>query len=639
MCGIAGIFDRRGQRPSAEVLTAMRDVMRERGPDDAGLVTAPGIGLAHRRLAIVDLSAAGHQPMANEDETVWVVFNGEIYDHGALRDELVAHGHRFRSQADTEVLLHGYEQWGIERLLPRLHGMFAFALWDARRRTLILARDRLGKKPLYWTDDGRRVHFASDVKSLWIALRDRLTIDPEALDEFLHYYFVTQDRSIFREVRKVAPAGWVEIDADGALARSWWHLDYLPDRAPDEAEWRERCIAALRRAVRRRMIADVPLGAFLSGGVDSSLVVALMAEASPRPVKTFSIGFGERALDELPWARRVAERYATEHHELRVAPDVWSILPRLVWQYGEPFGDSSAVPSAFVARMARGNVTVALSGDGGDEAFAGYPSYAAVQRGERCWWVPRWLRDRVLTPGGRALQRRFPDWQLAARVKSLGDNFSGDPLRPLDRDMGWDAPRRHALYTDGMRELLDGWHPVLAQAGHLAEGRWTTPTDGWRLTMLKSVLPSDYLVKIDVASMMSSLEVRCPFLDTELIELTARIPSPMLLGPRNRPKSLLKRIALDLLPEECIVRRKQGFELPIEAWIRGPWMRAIRDIVLSPRALGRGYFRRDVIDRLLRQHEAGVDHRHRIWCLLWLELWHLMFVDGVLKPDDALPAG
>jgi asparagine synthase (glutamine-hydrolysing) len=637
VCGIAGVFDRSGLRPSTELLVAMRDVMVQRGPDDCGVFSGPGIGLAHRRLSIIDLSAAGRQPMANEDETVWITFNGEIYDFADVRAELVAAGHRFRSATDTEVLLHGYEEWGLERLLRRVQGMFAFALWDARRQTLFLARDRLGKKPLFYAEIRDRVYFSSDVKSIWIAARDRLSIDPEALDEFLHFYFVTQDRSIFREVKKVPPGAYVELGARHAHTSPYWTVDFAGDDRADENEWLERCSAALRTAVRRRMIADVPLGAFLSGGVDSSLVVALMAEASARPIKTFSIGFAEATHDELPYARRVAERYQTEHHELRVQPDVWEILPQLVWQYGEPFGDSSAVPSSFVAKMARQEVKVALSGDGGDEAFAGYPSYAAVHRGERCWWVPRWVRDRALTPIGRAAHERWPDWHAAARLKSLGDNFSGDPLRPLDRDMAWNGPRRHALYSDAMRELLDGWQPVEAQASHLADGVWRTPTDGWRLTMLRSVLPADYLVKIDVASMMSSLEVRCPFLDTELIELTARIPTEILLGPRNRPKSLLKRLADDLLPGECVKRSKQGFALPIEAWIRGPWMPAIRRLLLSERALQRGYFRRNVIDEVLRQHAAGVDHQHRIWCLLWLELWHLLFIDGTLSPDDRLP--
>lgn len=640
MCGFAGIFDRDGVRPATELLVAMREVMVERGPDDCGLFSAPGIGLAHRRLSIIDLSPAGRQPMSNEDGTVWIAFNGEIYDFADLREELRTAGHVFRSASDTEVILHGYEEWGTAGLLRRLNGMFAFALWDGRRRTVVLARDRTGEKPLYWAEIGRRVYFASDVKSIWVAARDRLSIDVEALDEFLHFYFITQDRSIFREVRKVAPASWVEIDESGTIGEPYWRLDYLPARngnGGDAGEWLELCRDTLARAVRRRMIADVPLGAFLSGGVDSSVVVALMAEASPRPVKTFSIGFGERSHDELPWARRVAERYATDHRELVVEPRVWEMLPRLVWHYGEPFGDSSAVPSFFVSHMARSEVKVALSGDGGDETFAGYPSYAAVHRGERCWWLPRWMRDEVLTPIGRAAHARWPDWHFGARLKSLGDTLSGDPLRPLDRDMAWDEPRRRTLYAKQLLDALDGWHPVLAQARHLADGSWETPTDGWRLTVLRSLLPADYLVKVDVASMMSSLEVRCPFLDTEVLELTAQIPSEVLLGPRNRPKTLLKRLAADLLPRECIERKKHGFELPIGDWIRGPWLEPIRRIVLSERAIGRGYFRREAIERLLAEHARGVDHQHRVWCLLWLELWHLMFVDGTLSPDDRLP--
>ncbi|MEW6272915.1 MAG: asparagine synthase (glutamine-hydrolyzing), partial [Thermodesulfobacteriota bacterium] len=634
---IAGVFDRALVRPSAELLVAMRDVMVHRGPDDGGIVIAPGIGLAHRRLGSLEGSPAARQPLASEDQSLWVTSDGALHDSASVHEELRAAGRALRSQSDAEVLLHAYAQWGTEGMLRRLHGIFAFALWDARAQRLVLARDRLGGKPLYYAQLAERLYFASDLKGIWVAVRDRLGIDHEALDEFLHYFFVTQDRSIYREVKKVPPAGFIEVDRDGALAGSYWEIDYTRTERCDEREWLERCRRALRRVVERRMVDGARVGALLSGGLNSSLVVALMAEASPAPVKTFSVAFGGGACDETPRARRVAERLGAEHHELRVEPEVWDLLPELVWHYGEPFADPSGLASSLVARTARDEMKVALCGDGGDEVFAGHPSYAAVYRGERCWWVPRWMRERMLIALGHAAQARWPQSSLAARVKSLGDHLSGDPLRLLDRGMGWDTTRREALYTHEMRRLLDGWHPAAAQARHLAEGIWETPTDGWRLAVLKSLLPADCLVRIDVAGVMSAIEVRCPFLDAELIELTARIPSEVLLGPRTEPKAFLKQLAAQVLPGECLALPERPCALPIDAWMRGPWLGAVRRLLLSERAMARGYFRREAIDELLTQHARGVDQRHRIWSLLWLEVWHLMFVDGVLSPGDRLP--
>lgn len=619
------------------MIERMRDVMVSRGPDACGLYVAPGIGLGHRRLSIIDLSPAGQQPMPNEDNTVHVVFNGEIYNFHDLRTQLVAAGHCFRSRTDTEVLIHGYEEWGAEELLRRVDGMFAFALWDSHARHLLLARDRVGKKPLFYADLGNLLYFSSDIKSMWIVASDRLTIDPRAIDEFLYFYFINQDRTIYREVKKVPPAGFLVADAGGVRMGSYWTLDFTRKEEASEVEWLERTQAALRRAVARRMIADVPLGAFLSGGVDSSLVVAFMSEVSSRPVKTFSIGTGLGRYDELEYARQVATRYQTDHQEFVVEPNAWEMLPQLVWHYGEPFGDSSAVPSYFLSHMARQGVTVALSGDGGDEAFAGYPSYPAIHRSERWWWLPRWLRRVVLEPLGHELHARWPESHLAARLRAFAANMSGDLLQALHRDHGWDNPHRARLYTDAFKQRLGAWHPIDAQRRHLEPPRWTSYSDGWRSLVISTTLPSDYLVKIDVASMMSSLEVRCPFLDTEVLELTARMPIDLLLGPRNESKHLLKRLALKHLPEAVVLRSKKGFELPIAEWLRGPWHAAVRRILLAPEALSRGYFNRDYVERVLRRHAEGADHRHRLWCLLWLELWHLMFVDKSLRPTDSLP--
>jgi asparagine synthase (glutamine-hydrolysing) len=636
MCGIAGLLDRSGAMPDRDVLKRMRDVMITRGPDDAGLYIAPGIGLAHRRLSIMDTSPAGHQPMANEDESVWAVFNGEIYNFKELRQDLEIGGHVFRSHTDTEVLVHGYEEWGSEGLVRRAHGMFAFALWDAQRQRLVLARDRVGKKPLFYAEIGKRLYFSSDIKSIWLA-EDRLTVDPRGMDDFLFNYFINQGRTIYREVRKVPPATVIEVDGNGAHGTCYWRIDFTEKDECDEEEWLRRSEAVLRRAVERRMVADVPLGAFLSGGVDSSLVVAFMSHASTKPVKTFSIGSTDVKYNEFDYSRQVAARYRTDHQEYVVEPRAWEMLPQLVWHYGEPFGDSSAMPSFFLSRAARQVVTVALSGDGADETFAGYASYAAIHRSERCWWVPGWFRSQVLARAGDFLYGRWPEWTVAARLRALANNFSGDLRHAIRRDLGWGEPYRLDLYSDDMQAQLDGWHPTEAQVSDLGKHRFDRYADGWRAAIIATLLPSDYLVKLDVASMMNSLEVRCPFLDTELLELTARMRIERLLGPENRPKRMLKRLALKYLPADVVLRPKRGFEVPVREWLQGPWSKAVRRILLSDRAMRRGYFRRDTIDRVLRRHERGIDHRHRIWSLLWLEIWHLLFVDKVLKPTDNLP--
>ena len=636
MCGIVGVFHRDGRMPDRVVVERMRDVMVTRGPDDAGLYIAEGVALGHRRLSIIDLSPAGHQPMPNEDDSVWVVLNGEIYNFADLRVALEQAGHRFRSRSDTEVIVHGYEEWGAEGLLRRLHGMFAFGLWDARQRHLVLARDRLGKKPLFVADTGTSVYFASDIKCLWLALGDTLRLDEKAIDCFLYFYYIPQSRTIFRGVSKLPPGHWLLADDRTTRAQPYWKLDCATHEALSADEWRARVVATLGAAVGRRVVADVPLGAFLSGGVDSSLVVALLSEVSPTAVRTFSIGFDKMRYDERRFARLVSERYRTVHDELTVDVDAWQILPSLVWHFGEPFGDSSAIPTAYVAKVAREHVGVALSGDGGDEAFLGYSSYAAVYRERRVRWIPRWIRRQVLVSLVTAAYARWPVNYTLARCRSLAQNLSGD-LRLVPRgDHGWAEPFRQRLYSPTFASALDAWHPVDAFANTLEAVASLPPADGWRHLVFREILPADYLVKVDVASMMHSLEVRCPFLDHEIAELSARMPLEVLLGPRGEAKHFLKQLALDYLPSEVVLRPKQGFEVPIGDWLRGPWAARVRDIVLGPRARQRGYFDTRMIDEVLRQHAAGADHTHRIWCLLWLELWHLMFVDRVLGPSDTL---
>jgi asparagine synthase (glutamine-hydrolysing) len=636
MCGICGIFDPAGGPVDQAHVLTMREVMRDRGPDDAGLFVGPGIGLGHRRLSIIDLSTAGRQPMGSEDRKVQVVFNGEIYNFAELRKELEAE-HRFASHTDTEVLLHGYEQWGIEGLLERIGGMFALAIYDARESPrLILARDRVGKKPLFFLHTAGRVWFASDIKAIWLVAREHLSVDPQALDQFLFYYYIEQDHCIWRPAEKVAPGHFIEFTADGrARQRQYWDLSYANKRSRQMEQLLSELDDHLRRATRRRMIADVPLGAFLSGGVDSSTVVAAMAAQSETPVKTVSVGFAQEAFDERPFSRAVARHLHTDHTELELRPDAWSILPKLLWHYGEPYGDSSAIPLWFVSQAAREVVTVVLTGDGGDEAFGGYAEYRQADRYGRYRWLPLHVRRGLLLPIARALATVLP----VARHWRRGMAYMAGRLDlTLDRSNCWDDARRRRLYDPAWARQLAGTHPADGRRRTLARADGPTPVDKMLYLLIKHVLVSDYLVKVDVGTMAHSLEARSPFLDHELMAFAATIPAGELLAGGER-KAVLKKYAATKVPRQAIYRRKAGFAVPLDHWLRGDWYAAVRRLLLSKEAAGRGLFRPAVVDRLLRQHRGGANHKHRIWTLLLTELWHRMFVDRTLSADDVLPLG
>jgi asparagine synthase (glutamine-hydrolysing) len=636
MCGICGIFEPGGEVEQTDVLT-MREVMRDRGPDDCGVFLAAGIGLGHRRLSILDLSVAGRQPMCSPDGKVQLVFNGEIYNFPELRQALGVN-HRFKSQTDTEVLLHGYEQWGIEGLLERIGGAFALAVYDARAEPrLILVRDRLGKKPLFYLQRGRRLWFASDVKAIWLVAGAHLSVDPLALDQFLFYYYVDQDRCIWRPVRKLPPGHWAEFAAEGdARVHRYWDLSYAnkTERSDDEAL--EELEAHLAAATRRRMIADVPLGAFLSGGVDSSSVVATMAAVSGRPVRTISVGFDYPGYDERPFSRAVAAHLKTDHTELNLRPDVWRVLPRLVWHYGEPYGDSSAVPLWFASEAARQVVTVVLTGDGGDETFGGYAEFKQADRHRRYRWLPRHARRWVLLPATRALAAAMPFTHHPRRWRLAMAYLAGRLDLTLGRSTCWDDRRRGRLYDPAWAAQLAGTHPSDPRRDTLARADGPTPTDHMLYLLIKHNLPSDYLVKVDVGTMAHSLEARSPFLDHALMQFAATIPVGQLLAGGER-KHLLKRFAAQRVPPDAVYRRKAGFAVPIDQWLRHEWYGAVRRLLLSAEAAGRGMFQTAYVDRILRQHRGGANHKHRIWTLLLLEIWHRLFIDRTLQPDDVLP--
>ena len=600
-------------------LKAMCDVMRHRGPDDDGFHVEPGIALGMRRLSIIDL-ATGHQPIHNEDGTVWVVFNGEIYNYRELRRLLEASGHRFHTSSDTETIVHGYEEWG-EQVFSKLRGMFGIALWDARARTLLVARDRAGIKPLYYGEAGGRLFFGSEAKCLLANPEVDRRLDAAALDHYLAYQYTPRDGSIFSGIRKLRPGHYLRTRDGRVTIEQYWQLPVSDGFEGDESD----ALAAVRHtldgAVRSHMMSDVPLGAFLSGGIDSSIVVALMAHASNRPVKTFSIGFEESGFDELPHARRVAQHLGTEHHELVVRPDALGILDRLVWHFDEPFADSSAIPTWYVSEMARRHVTVVLSGDGGDELFGGYTRYLPH---------PRVASFDRLAPGiGRAVAaaawRALPH---GARGKNFLRHVARNPIgRYVDSVSFFRSDERQALLAPAVRAGLGVWDAERYFSSAFARFAGLPFNAQLMAFDFETYLPEDCLVKVDRMSMAHSIESRVPLLDHLVIELAASLPASMKM-PGGRLKHLLKELAFSLVPREILDRPKQGFGVPIGAWFRGELREAFGDILGSPLTRQRGYFDFTFVDRILADHLAGRrDHASQLWMLLVFELWHRQYVD------------
>ena len=623
MCGIAGFADGVGGFPAqgagATMVQGMCDVIRHRGPDDQGVHVEPGVGIGMRRLSIIDLST-GQQPIRNEDGTIWVVFNGEIYNYRELRQQLEAEGHRFYTSSDTETIVHAYESWG-EQAFERLRGMFGIALWDRPRRTLLLARDRAGIKPLHYAERGGRLYFGSEIKSLLSAGAVEPELDLEALDHYLSFLYAPGDRAMFKGVRKLPPGHLLRWRDGRAEVRRYWRIAEQEtfDGTVEEAATALRGILA--DAVRSHMMSDVPLGAFLSGGVDSSVVVGLMAEASPRPVQTFSIGFDEPQFDELEHARAVADRFGTEHHEFVVRPDGLAILDRLVAHFDEPFADSSAIPTWYVSEIARRHVTVVLSGDGGDELFGGYDRYLPHPR------VAQF--DRLPIPGAR---------RIAAAVSPLlphgmtGKNFlrhvaQDDNGRYLDAIAFFHADERAALYSADVRRALRGWNAEHTLSERLTQfGRLPAHSRMMKLDF-ETYLPEDVLTKVDRMSMAHSIESRVPLLDNRVIDFAATLP-PGFKIHNGRRKHVLKDAVRDLLPASILDRRKQGFGVPLGVWFRGGLAGIFSDVLASPRTRQRGYFEPAFVDRLVQEHMTGRrDHTLRLWQLLMLELWHRQYLD------------
>ncbi len=641
MCGIVGILDTVGARPiDRGLLAAMNDTQAHRGPDAAGLYTGDGIGLGHRRLSIIDL-AGGQQPLFNEDGSVVVIFNGEIYNFQALTRELQAAGHRFATHSDTEAIVHAWEEWG-EACVDRFRGMFAFAIWDSRTRTLFLARDRLGIKPLYYAclDDGTFL-FASELKGVLRHPGLPRTLDVCAIEDYFAYGYVPDPRTIYSGVAKLPPGHTLTVrpGASRPAPRQFWNLAFAPRDDRSERQLCDEFHAQLREAVRLRLIAEVPLGAFLSGGVDSSAVVATMAGLSASPVVTCSIAFGEEAYDEARYARMVADRYQTDHKVRAVDPTSFDLIDRLVTVYDEPFADSSAIPTYRVCELGREHVTVALSGDGGDEAFAGYTRYRWLDQDERVRRrVPRSLRRPLFGLLGDVLPGRAAWGSTLTNAKATLQSLARDLVDGYFHEISVikDADRNR-LYAPALRRALQGYRAIDVLRGHMDAAPADDPVARVQYADFKTYLPGDILTKVDRASMAHALEVRVPILDHVLLEWAATVPTRMKLRGQEG-KYLMKKALEPLLPHEVMYRRKMGFAVPIAEWFRGPLQERVRAALTGPRLLDTGLFDRTAIAGLIDDHVAGTrDHSNSLWALLMFESFLRQVHDVAAAPAGGGP--
>jgi asparagine synthase (glutamine-hydrolysing) len=631
MCGIAGMVETHPETRAGGVavdeaaIHRMCQAIVHRGPDDEGIFVKNGVGLGMRRLSIIDL-AGGHQPLFNEDRTIWIVFNGEIYNFPELRIDLEKRGHRFATHSDTETIVHLYEEMGAD-CVTKLRGMFAFALYDERRKKLLIARDRFGKKPLHYAMAGNRFLFGSEIKAIHAVAPELTGVNREALLQYLYFGYVPDPATALLPIKKLPPGHLLELEAGKIRIRQYWDLPEYGTRPPrseeeclEELEWR------LAEAVRIRLIADVPLGALLSGGTDSSTVVALMARASSAPVKTFSIAFSHDDFNEAHYARMVAERFGTEHHELVVEPNILETVETLTRSLEEPFGDSSMLPTYYVSRMAREHVTVALSGDGGDEIFAGYDRYEINRRRDALGWLPAWagsLYRKTLFPllpktmrGRRLSYSASLPWR-----ERYVDSIAFLPL--FERDI--------PLLSNEFREVLrTGPKPEEVMYEVFDRAPAKNPIDKLLYLDTKTYMVGDILTKVDRMSMATSLEVRVPILDHVFVEWATGLPVEWKLRG-NQQKYILRKLAERVgVPHEALYRKKQGFAMPLVHWIRHELKDLILTVLLEPRTMQRGYFDPAGVRRLLDEHFRGRrDHSAGLWRLLMLELWHRNYLERI----------
>jgi len=604
-----------------ETIHKMNQTMVHRGPDDGGVFVGPGIGLGHRRLSIIDL-AGGHQPMSNEDGTIWVLLNGEIYNYPELRQSLLQRGHVFTTQSDTEAIVHLYEEIG-EDCFAQLRGMFSIALWDSRNRKLVLARDRVGKKPLFYAADDKQISFASELKALLAADSTPRDMDVEALSDYFSFGYIPAPKTIYRAVRKVLPGHYLVASAKGIRQASYWDLSFANTGEHSIEEWGEQIRHELCVATRIRLMSDVPLGAFLSGGIDSSSVVAMMSRLMKRSVTTCSIGFEEEKYNEAQYADQVSKLFATDHHMEVVKPNAIEIVDKLAWHYDEPFADSSAIPTYYVSKIAREHVTVALGGDGGDESFAGYRRYKLdYYENQLRSHVPAALRSRLFGPLGRL----YPPLAWAPRVfraKATFQSLSRSPLEGYFNSISYFRPDdKSHLFTADFQGRLGGYQSIEVLRQYYDRADTDDLLSKIQYVDIKTYLTDDILTKVDRASMAVSLEVRAPMLDHKFLELAAAIPSDLKLH-RGTGKYILKKALEPVLPNEILYRSKQGFAIPLDVWFRRELKEMARQIILEE---DDGILDKKFLSKIWDQHQKGYyDRSALLWSTLMFRKWRQMF--------------
>ncbi|MFC1667390.1 asparagine synthase (glutamine-hydrolyzing) [Candidatus Omnitrophota bacterium] len=624
MCGICGKVSLHNDI-NEDLIRRMCNLLKHRGPDDEGIYVADGIGLGHRRLSIIDLSSAGHQPMSNEDGSIWIAMNGEIYNFPELRRNLEKKGHVFKSRTDTEVILHLYEDKGID-CVKDLRGMFAFSIWDRTKKRLILARDRLGQKPLFYSFKNGNLIFASELNAILQGEVSR-DIDLASMDDFLNYGYIPAPFSIFKDIKKLPPAHFLIFESGNIAIQRYWSLDYSKKLELREEEYCERVLDLLKESTKDRLLSDVPLGAFLSGGIDSSVVVGMMAQLMDRPVKTFSIGFEDKSFNETSYARIVSERFGTEHKEFMVKPDALKILPDLVLHFGEPYGDSSSIPTYYLSKLTRQDVTVALNGDAGDESFGGYERYVANKIAER-YRIQSVIFNKLFGRIIKNLPESTHKKDNINRLKRFLNSAGLGSGHRYSRLMSiFNKEERAEAYSDHMKEEIkrNGRENIILREYKIANTG--DLVDSTLLVDLMTYMPGDLLPKVDITSMINSLEARSPFLDHRFIEFSARIPSKHKIRGLTT-KYILRKAARKMLPDSIIKREKVGFGVPIGRWFRAELKDYAYDVLMSDVFVKRGYFKKRCIKKILDEHTSGkVNNGNKIWCLLNLEIWSRMFVD------------
>jgi len=625
MCGIAGIVNTASdERVEAATIHRMCQAIVHRGPDDEGIYVKDGTGFGMRRLSIIDL-AGGHQPVFNEDGSIWVVFNGEIYNFPQLRSELESRGHRLSTHSDTEVIVHLYEEMGRD-CVHQLRGMFAFALYDQRRRKVLIARDRLGEKPLHYAFDGRRLLFGSEIKAILAVAPELAQVDRQALRQYIQFGYIPDPATAFLAIKKLQPGHLLELEQGNLSISQYWDLPEYGTHSPaSEEECLEELEQRLAEAVKMRLIADVPLGAFLSGGADSSTIVALMARFTSKPVKTFSIGFRQKDFDETPHARLVAQKFGTEHHELILEPDVVDSVETLTHSLEEPFGDASALPTYYVSCLARQHVTVALSGDAGDEIFAGYDRYRVCLQDRSFGWIPDWTRNVYRDHIHKLVPRAVPGRSFSYSVSLPWQEryLEEISLQPLQRQTA-------LLSDDFMAPGAGEAHPFDLFRSYIEHAPARDPLSQLLYLDSKTYLPADILTKVDRMSMLTSLEARAPMVDHFFVEWATGLTSEWKMRGAEQ-KYILRKLAQRVgVPREVLYRPKQGFALPIVHWTRNELKDLIQTVLLEPRTLQRGYVNPRALRQLLDEHFRGRrNHVGRIWRLLMLELWHRNYLEKI----------